>query len=212
MTDAAVPEISQSALETVLQRHRAWLESAGAEGARADLGGCSLAGISLWRADLRGASLEDIDLRGANLDHARLGGASLRHARLAGASLWEADLTGCDLAGADLRHANLDHAQLRAADLRGADLRDASLWGAQLDEADLRDAEGVPGRGAEPAPHPSGVHVGEVFVEARRPQQRWRVTHSNGRDCRIEQVDNPNRVRFPTAAALHDPSRYIRAR
>lgn len=136
-------ELDPAALESILDRHRVWLATGGADGERAELAGACLRGKSLWRADLRQAGLDRADLRGANLDHARLGGASLKGASLIGASLWGADLVDADLAVADLRDAKLDHASLNAADLRGTELGGASFWGAHLEGADLSEAIGL---------------------------------------------------------------------
>ena len=127
----------------VLHDHRVWLDTGGAEGARAALADARLDGLSFWSADLRQADLRGADLRRANLDHAKLGTADLRNAVLAGASLWSADLHEADLRQANLRGAKLDHADLRGANLSRADLRDASLWGAHLEAADLRGAAGL---------------------------------------------------------------------
>lgn len=234
------PGMASEPLETVLARHRTWLETDGATGARADLAGADLRGRALWRADLRGADLAGADLRGANLDHARLGGASLGQARLAGASLWEADLSEADLVGADLKGAKLDHALLRAADLRRADLAGALLWGAHLEGADLRDAVGLlpaqvepafrdaatrlPWSGsADPVPEepaaddaasPSdpkpGIRVGQIYRDAKQPRRHWRVTDRHDDLYRLERVDSPNLVRYPNAAALADENRYLR--
>jgi uncharacterized protein YjbI with pentapeptide repeats len=131
------------ARQEILDAHRLWLETATAQGRRADLSGVVRGGLSFWRADLRQIDLHDADLQDANLDHARLSSAMLRGACLSGASLWEADLHGADLKNASLRGANLDHADLRGADLRRTDLTGASLWGAHLEGADLRWVTGL---------------------------------------------------------------------
>jgi len=143
--------MSAEALKAILDRHRIWIESDRAEGARAMLAGACLQGLSFWRAELSDANLEGADLRGANLDHAVLRGALLRGACLSRASLWRADLSAADLASADLRDAKLDHAVLRAAILRGAKLDRASFWEARLEGADLRDAAGLVPAQLQPA-------------------------------------------------------------
>ena len=138
-----VTRLDDRALRSVLDRHLLWLESDGADGARAELAGASLSGVSLWHADLRRANLDTADLTGANLDHARLGDASLKGASLAHASLWQADLSGADLTAADLGRAKLDHAVLRSSVLRGTGLGGATLWGAHLEGTDLSEAIGL---------------------------------------------------------------------
>jgi hypothetical protein len=143
--------MSAEALKAILDRHRIWIESDRAEGARAMLAGACLQGLSFWRAELSDANLEGADLRGANLDHAVLRGALLRGACLSRASLWRADLSAADLASADLRDARLDHAVLRAAILRGAKVDRASFWEARLEGADLRDAVGLDSAQLQPA-------------------------------------------------------------
>jgi hypothetical protein len=147
----APPVMSTDALKAVLDRHRTWVETSRAHGARAMLAGACLQGLSLWRAELSDANLEGADLRGANLDHAVLRGALLRGACLAQASLWRADLSAADLASADLRDAKLDHAVLRAAILRQAKVDRASFWEARLEGADLRDAAGLVPAQLQPA-------------------------------------------------------------
>ena len=66
----------------VLADHRAWLDSDGQSGEKADLSHAQLQGLSMWSADLREADLSHASLQGANLDHARLRGANLRHANI----------------------------------------------------------------------------------------------------------------------------------
>ncbi len=97
-----------TALQSVLAKHTAWLESRGKRGELANLAG------------------EDL----ANLD---LEGANLRYANLAGA-----DLTGTALCGADLSYADLNHAKLDDADLRGAAVVGANLSNATLNLARAR--------------------------------------------------------------------------
>jgi uncharacterized protein YjbI with pentapeptide repeats len=143
--------MSAEALKAILDRHRLWIESDRAEGARAMLAGACLQGLSFWRAELSDANLEGADLRGANLDHAVLRGALLRGACLSRASLWRADLSAADLASADLRDAKLDHAVLRAAILREAKVDRASFWEARLEGADFRDAAGLAPAQLQPA-------------------------------------------------------------
>lgn len=85
----------------ILDAHKRWLDSKGAEGERAALEG----------RDLRGASLAGADLRRAKLQHA--------------------DLTNADLSGALLRHADFTDAILQDARLHESDLTDADLTAAK---------------------------------------------------------------------------------
>ena len=128
----ALREMPLDQLARVLADHRAWLDSDGQSGKKADLSHAQLQGLSLWSADLREADLSYASLQGANLDHARLRGANLRHAKMEAASLWQANLRDADLSYTGLQRAKLDHADLSGANLLHADLTGASLWGAQL--------------------------------------------------------------------------------
>ena len=122
-----------SELKEILDQHRLWIQSNGAEGQRANLGYADFTGANLIGANLMNASLSGADLRYANLSGADLGGANLE-----GANLWGADLNGASLHSADLNGANL-----KDADLRGANLYCANLKGANLSGADLKDATGL---------------------------------------------------------------------
>ena len=55
-----------------------------------------------------------------------------------------------------------------------------------------------------------GIHLGQIYRNAKRPFRTWRVTAESDSHCRLERVDSPNVVRFPNAALLHDTSRYVR--
>ena len=138
-------------LKPILEAHKEWWQSGGANGKRAYLRGADLSGADLRGADLSGAYLRGADLRWAYLRGADLRGADLSGADLSGADLRGAYLRGADLSGADLRGAYLRGAYLRGADLRGADLSGAYLRGAYLRGAYLRGADlrGADLRGAD---------------------------------------------------------------
>jgi (1->4)-alpha-D-glucan 1-alpha-D-glucosylmutase len=136
-------EVPLDQLQGVLAEHRAWLDTDGQSGKKADLSYAQLQGLSLWSADLREANLSYANLQGADLAHARLRAANLRHAKMEAASLWQANLRGADLSYAGLQRAKLDHADLSDANLSNADLTGASLWGAQLSGARLEHAIGT---------------------------------------------------------------------
>jgi hypothetical protein len=114
-------------INSILEKHTAWLNGDSESGERADLKGANLKGANLGGADLRSADLRSADLRGADLRGANLGGANLIRANLKRADLWSANLKGADLKGADLWSADLKGADLWSADLRGADLWCADL-------------------------------------------------------------------------------------
>ncbi|EKY1977377.1 pentapeptide repeat-containing protein [Cronobacter sakazakii] len=89
--------MNSAELSKILDEHKVWVTSFGANGSKANLCDANLCDANLCDANLRGA-----DLRGANLR-----GADLRGANLCGADLCDADLRGANLRGADLRGANL---------------------------------------------------------------------------------------------------------
>ncbi|ELY2552962.1 pentapeptide repeat-containing protein [Cronobacter sakazakii] len=94
--------MNSAELSKILDEHKVWVTSFGANGSKANLRDANLRGADLCDANLSGADLRGADLRGANLR-----GADLRGADLCGADLCGADLCGADLRGADLRGANL---------------------------------------------------------------------------------------------------------
>ena len=136
-------ELPEDQLKQILADHRAWLESDGQRGLKANLSHAQLQGFSLWSADLREADLCYARLQGRTSITLACGGANLRHAQMEGASLWQASLRGADLSFAGLQRAKLDHADFSGANLHKADLAGASLWGAQLSGARLGDAVGL---------------------------------------------------------------------
>ena len=69
--------MNQAELDHVLEQHRLWAKTEGAEGEQVDLQG----------ADLTDADLQDANLLYANLQSANLSGANLRYANLRDANL-----------------------------------------------------------------------------------------------------------------------------
>jgi uncharacterized protein YjbI with pentapeptide repeats len=107
----------------VLDQHRLWVESGGAQGAQGHFCGADLTGMDLTAANLQGADLQKANLRGADLSM-----ANLRNANLVEADLREANLLGTEFSGANLMGANLYGAQgLWAGRLGGTNLFDATL-------------------------------------------------------------------------------------
>lgn len=109
---------------------------------RANLSGCYLNPVHMYRADLREADLSRTlmnraNLRGADLREADLQNADLDSATLSGANLTGANLTGANLARANLDRANLTDANLTGVVFHGAALTRAILSGANLSGADL---------------------------------------------------------------------------
>ena len=105
-------------LDEIVEEHRAWVES------RGELG---------KKAELEAANFQDADLMGAQLS-----GANLLRANLRGADLLVADLRGACLIEADLSEANLVSTNLRGASLAGANLATSTgLVARQLGGASL---------------------------------------------------------------------------
>ncbi len=112
---------------------------------RANLSGCFLNPIHMYRADLREADLSKTLMNRANLRGADLRTANLEGADMDSAILSDANLTGASLKGANLSRVNLDRANLTDADLtdaifHGAALTRANLSGANLSGADFYSA------------------------------------------------------------------------
>jgi len=113
-------------LDEIVEDHRAWVESRGVTGKKADLIGANFEGVDLMGAELPGANLLRANLKGADLLLADLRGASLIEADLSEANLVSTNLRGACLAGANLAGAT----GLVARQLAGA-----SLFGAELPES-----------------------------------------------------------------------------
>ena len=111
-----------SELKEILEQHKLWIETNGAQGQGADL----------TRANLNCADLSDADLICAKLSYANLGGANLGGANLRCANLEGANLNCADLSDADLNCATLWDATLWDANLGGANFHGANLTGAIL--------------------------------------------------------------------------------
>lgn len=120
-------------LDEIVEDHRAWRESRGKSGRKADLA----------HANFEGADLMGAELRGANLLRANLQRADLLLADLRGACLIEADLSEANLVSTNLRGASLVGANLATSTgLVARQLAGASLFGAALPES-LYPFEGV---------------------------------------------------------------------
>jgi uncharacterized protein YjbI with pentapeptide repeats len=133
--------LTKARLESVLERHEAWIGSGWEMGKRADLHGTDLHAFKLQGALLADADLHRADLHCADLQQAELDGADLHRADLHRADLHGADMQWADLHRADLHRADLHGAVLREADLHRADLHEADLHGADLEQADLAFAD-----------------------------------------------------------------------
>ena len=194
--DRPVPEderIPQKELEQILSAHETWVETAGKEGARADLSRAYLEAANLEGACLNGANLEGAILRRANLEGAILMDANLQHADLIDANLQGADLIHTKLQGAKLGRANLQEAILEEASLQGADLRFAELQGAYLIDANLQGAtlfqaklqgaklQGATLQGAELS---NAIFEAPIEIEKGTPTDEWAAADLTGADLR----------------------------
>ncbi|MGH9710724.1 MAG: pentapeptide repeat-containing protein [Candidatus Acidiferrales bacterium] len=113
-------------LDEIVEDHRAWVESRGEGGRKADLIGANFEGVDLMGAELPGANLLRANLKGADLLLADLRGACLIEADLSEANLVSTNLRGASLAGANLA---------TATGLVARQLAGASLFGAELPES-----------------------------------------------------------------------------
>lgn len=113
-------------LDEIVEDHRAWVESRGEAGRKADLIGANFEGVDLMGAELPGANLLRANLKGADLLLADLRGACLIEADLSEANLVSTNLRGASLAGANLA---------TATGLVARQLAGASLFGAELPES-----------------------------------------------------------------------------
>ena len=113
-------------LDEIVEDHRAWVESRGEAGRKADLIGANFEGVDLMGAELPGANLLRANLKGADLLLADLRGACLIEADLSEANLVSTNLRGASLAGANL---------VNATGLVARQLAGASLFGAELPES-----------------------------------------------------------------------------
>ena len=130
------------AIARMRAEHARWLESDGADGARADFSGMELSdvrfpGADLSRARFADANLFRADFAGADLSEADFTGANLNRADLAGSTLQGAVLDKTDLSDAALGDARMEHASLVEASLQRAWLGRAHLEHATLTRADL---------------------------------------------------------------------------
>ena len=131
--------VSKEELPKILDSHRLWLSSDGAEGKRADLTGAKLQDADLTGADLRRAILSKTDFAGAELFMAQLQEASLEQADLS-----RTNLLGAEFSRADLRGARLDEAKgVQLNQFSGSNLREASLPESLSEAAAIADARRI---------------------------------------------------------------------
>jgi uncharacterized protein YjbI with pentapeptide repeats len=96
----------------MIAKHVRWVDTGGAEGARAEF----------VRADLSGLDLSGSRLVGAVFKEAKLRGTKLISASLNLSSFLNSDLSGADLSNAELRGVRFDQSALDGVNFGGADL------------------------------------------------------------------------------------------
>lgn len=173
-----VTALSHREVNAILERHRRYRASAGAEGELADLSGsgiedfafdgmdlseihahdavfarCSFVGANLYFSSWTGSHAAGCDFREAQLAKCEMQAMNLQDARFDAASAIRADLSGSDLRGASFLHAKLDSANLDDCDARGARFTGASLIHTSFEKARLDGAE-LDGVAPPPRGHP----------------------------------------------------------
>jgi uncharacterized protein YjbI with pentapeptide repeats len=144
--------VSIEELAQILEDHKVWLQTEGADGKRADfserllsevdLKGACLKRASFWKTDLRMVTMTEADLEQACFCEASLEGCTLSKANLRSANLESAKIQGvddntADLSGVDLTAANLAGAVLNSSSLSKAVLNSSNLSKAVLNSSNL---------------------------------------------------------------------------
>lgn len=159
-------------LTRILDEHVRWLESAGRQGAKADL----------KQANLIHVDLMDANLYEADLKYANLRGALLRNADLSFANLQRANLRGADLTMSRLHFTNFSHANLRESALGFADIRSADFTGTKF-EGSWMEAASITGCNLSKAiglsqvlfEGPASIGVDTLLMSGKKvPKSFWR--------------------------------------
>ena len=187
-------------LQQMIETHRLWVQTAGAEGKQLDLSGYDLRelkslkmekmtaikaenakffGMNLYKIEMQSAVLNNSDFRRCDLEEADMRGSSLRGVRMGHASLKNANfdplLFGAEGAQQRFSPCHFDNAVLRYADFSGANLKSAVFKGADLSYAnfsncDLRDAD-----------FSGAVTNGTIFEEANLDNAVFEKESSGGK-------------------------------
>ena len=56
------------------------------------------------------------------------------------------------------------------------------------------------------------IAIGQIYVDAKPPRRKWRVTEAHGDHFTVERVDQAGAFRFLDAVALGDRNRYRKKR
>ena len=133
-------EISDTAINTAVEKHIAWIESGGKNGARLDIEGVRIASYCFSGRNLAGARFRRCSFNGLDLSSVILDMADLSYADLTHTNLKDASLKGTTLRGADLSNSNMTAARIEAMTLKGNKLWPANLDGALIQNSDLTNA------------------------------------------------------------------------
>ncbi len=120
-------KIDKNDLKKIIEAHKDWVDSNGADGIRANLA---------W-ADMSYQQMPDFDFKHVNLCGAILTNANLKSSNFVAANLAYADLSGANMSYAYLLDANLYHANLSGADFRWVNFRYVDFTGANLSNIQL---------------------------------------------------------------------------
>lgn len=119
-------------LDTLLEKHKLWLDSNSERGVRADFSGKYMEGVNL-----ENAMLDKAIFRATIFKNAQLGGASMR-----GAEFLNTDFRGANLSGIDFKNATFKNVLMQNANLCNIRLLGATLDGVDLQGAYIRDVVG----------------------------------------------------------------------
>lgn len=127
-------------LREILNKHGAWLRSAGKEGAVANLEGAYIHGVDLDNADFRSANVRNIAFEHTSLDGAYFSAADMANARFYKASLKRAKFRRTLLPDATIIDSNLEAANFYKASLARARIIKCNFAKAWLQNTNFADA------------------------------------------------------------------------
>lgn len=153
-------------LPTLIEQHRAWVESAGQSGKQLDLSNVDMRvigslkmerltaikaintkffGMNLYKIQVQSAVLDLSDFRNCDLEESDMRGSSFMGANLSHARMRSADCSALLFGGGGglkrFNPCNFKGATLRYTDLSGSKLKGANFQGADLSYADLTNAD-----------------------------------------------------------------------
>ena len=120
--------MKKQTLDSIIKKHKKWLESERREGKRMDLKRAYFSGVDFNGADFSGADFSGADFSGVDFSGAGLFCVDLRRV----------DFSGANFSGANLSGANLKFANLNGANLNGADLSNVILWSTKGNNKEIK--------------------------------------------------------------------------